>query len=302
MEYRLCDSVQIFRDNNKEKITIRNYHQGLSISLNYQKELEKLLVYLTEFRNEADIFKAFPYVSSQSLSDTLKVLQKYSVINIRKGKTKKIKVMVIGAGTTGSHVIQGLASMSEILSIVIVDDDIVEMSNINRQNYFVTDIGKNKANVLKERNNHIDIRTVLSKIKEVSDILHIASDNEMDMIIQCGDIPSTRELGYMVSCAADKLNIPYITNSGYIGNVITLPEFYYPNKEYNFMYKHQSRDEVLVVTQMMEKAKYEIAIQPSLVILKQISDYCTDLSSVYLYRYRGYFDIYEMKWRLDYID
>lgn len=50
----------------------------------------------------------------------------------------------------------------------------------------------------------------------------------------------------MTEEAANELNIPYITNNGYISNVVSLPEFYYPNEKYDFLYKHKTYNENLV--------------------------------------------------------
>jgi PRTRC genetic system ThiF family protein len=72
-----------------------------------------------------------------------------------------VTVNVIGAGGNGSQVIQGLARMNMALRalehpglvVCLYDDDEISMSNCARQLFSVSDIGKNKAEVLIERIN-----------------------------------------------------------------------------------------------------------------------------------------------------
>ncbi|MDC8002475.1 HesA/MoeB/ThiF family protein [Aureisphaera galaxeae] len=78
-------------------------------------------------------------------------------------KLAKAKVLVIGAGGLGCPVLQYLAAAG-IGTIGIVDFDVVEISNLQRQVLFGTsDVGKNKALAAKEHlldlNNTIQIET-----------------------------------------------------------------------------------------------------------------------------------------------
>ena len=66
-------------------------------------------------------------------------------------KLKNSKVVVFGVGGVGSYVVEGLARAG-IGHIVIVDNDTVSESNINRQLIALhSTIGKNKVDVVKER-------------------------------------------------------------------------------------------------------------------------------------------------------
>lgn len=66
---------------------------------------------------------------------------------------------IIGAGGTGSYLIRDLARIVSIMNethkredeIVIIDGDVVEPKNLNRQNFVARDINKNKAEVLASR-------------------------------------------------------------------------------------------------------------------------------------------------------
>ncbi|MEM8609995.1 MAG: ThiF family adenylyltransferase, partial [Myxococcota bacterium] len=54
------------------------------------------------------------------------------------------RVLVVGAGGLGAPVLRGLAR-SRATSVTIVDDDVVELSNLHRQTLFTdADVGRSK--------------------------------------------------------------------------------------------------------------------------------------------------------------
>lgn len=74
----------------------------------------------------------------------------------------QVRVLVIGAGGTGSQVVNGLAQLDRAiralghpggLSVTVVDDDLVSEANVGRQNFFPSDVGLPKADVLIQRVN-----------------------------------------------------------------------------------------------------------------------------------------------------
>lgn len=77
--------------------------------------------------------------------------------------SKELKILVIGAGGNGSIMATQLAKMNNSLraisdnvvglNVTIADNDTVSQYNIGRQNFYPSDIGKNKAKVLVERFN-----------------------------------------------------------------------------------------------------------------------------------------------------
>lgn len=65
-------------------------------------------------------------------------------------RINKSKVVIFGLGGVGSYVLEGLARAG-IGHFVLVDDDIVSVTNINRQIIATTKtIGKNKVDVAKQ--------------------------------------------------------------------------------------------------------------------------------------------------------
>ncbi|MCD8569186.1 MAG: sulfur carrier protein ThiS adenylyltransferase ThiF [Geovibrio sp.] len=63
-------------------------------------------------------------------------------------KMKKAKIAVAGLGGLGSNIAVSLARMGAG-DMLLVDYDVVEPSNINRQQYFVDQIGMKKTDALR---------------------------------------------------------------------------------------------------------------------------------------------------------
>lgn len=129
------------------------------------------------------------------------------------GQTKlsKTKVLVVGAGGLGSPVLTYLAAAG-IGSIGIVDDDIVSLSNLQRQILYKTsDIGQVKAEKAKERllenNPDIKINTFITRLN-VENSTEIAE--KYDIIVDCTDNYDSR---YIIDEASKKLQIPMVYGS-----------------------------------------------------------------------------------------
>ena len=71
-------------------------------------------------------------------------------------KLRKASVMVFGAGGVGSHCIEALAR-SGIGTLIIIDNDTVSLTNINRQSIaYHSTVGRPKTEVMAERIHDID--------------------------------------------------------------------------------------------------------------------------------------------------
>lgn len=68
---------------------------------------------------------------------------------------KPVKIIMLGCGGTGGHIVPHLYRLLHTLDrpvkVVIADGDIVESKNLIRQNFVSADLGRNKAQVLAER-------------------------------------------------------------------------------------------------------------------------------------------------------
>lgn len=79
-------------------------------------------------------------------------------------RLKKSRVAIAGLGGLGSHIAVMLAR-SCIGTLHLIDFDMVDISNLNRQEYYVQHIGRPKTECLKE------------KLTEINPFIHILTDN-----------------------------------------------------------------------------------------------------------------------------
>ena len=121
-------------------------------------------------------------------------------------RTKKIAV--IGCGGLGGHLIDLLARLG-IGSILAVDGDIFDASNLNRQLLSqVSLLGTEKARAAADR-----VRMVNPDVKVRSETVFLDESNALSLITGCDvvldaldNIPSRR----ILSAACEQANIPYI--------------------------------------------------------------------------------------------
>ncbi len=95
-------------------------------------------------------------------------------------KLKKSKIAVFGIGGVGSYVVEAL-SRSSIGSLVLIDDDIISESNINRQLIALySTIGKYKVDVSESRALDINPKINIKTYK-----LHYPSNKYKNIICEC---------------------------------------------------------------------------------------------------------------------
>lgn len=126
------------------------------------------------------------------------------------------RVLVIGLGGVGGTALEALAR-SGIKKFVLIDFDVVDESNLNRQIlYTKADVGRKKVDVAKERllkiNDEFEIETFSTKIEENS-LIELAI-GKVDFIIDAIDyIPGKLHIiEYSI-----KNKIPFVTSLG-MGN------------------------------------------------------------------------------------
>ncbi len=121
---------------------------------------------------------------------------------------KKSKVLCIGAGGLGSTALMYLASAG-VGTIGIVDFDVVDASNLNRQVIFnLSDIGKSKAicakNYVLNLNSHVDINVYNIKLSYIN-CFRIIKD--YDVVLDCTD---NLESKFFINDAVVKMGLPLI--------------------------------------------------------------------------------------------
>ncbi|MDD1757235.1 MAG: HesA/MoeB/ThiF family protein [Methanotrichaceae archaeon] len=137
-------------------------------------------------------------------------------------KLKKSKVFIAGAGGLGSPISIYLAAAG-VGKIVLVDKDVVELSNLNRQIlYEEKDVGSSKAlsaqEKLREMNSDISIEAV-PEILDENNVSRLVGD--ADLIIDALDNFPTR---YLLNKTALEKKIPFIHGAiyGFHGQATTV--------------------------------------------------------------------------------
>ena len=120
-------------------------------------------------------------------------------------KIKNSKIVLFGLGGVGSYIAEALARIG-VQNLIIVDGDVVDITNINRQLIAnMETIGRNKAELVKERINLINpfanVVAISKFVKSESDIDFV--DETVDYVIDAIDdfdakimiIKKSKELG-----------------------------------------------------------------------------------------------------------
>lgn len=122
-------------------------------------------------------------------------------------------ILIIGIGGVGGYVLESLAR-SNIGTIIIVDPDIIDETNINRQILALkSTIGKNKVDVAEDRVRDINPNCKIIKYNKYFDKESIDEilNNKIDFIIDSCDSISSKKL--LINEALDK-NIDFISCMG----------------------------------------------------------------------------------------
>ncbi|MFW9906862.1 MAG: ThiF family adenylyltransferase, partial [Candidatus Thorarchaeota archaeon] len=128
-------------------------------------------------------------------------------------------ILIAGVGGTGSELAKNLALLG-IGNLILVDDDTIEFSNLNRQMLFrEEDVGQKKAEIAKKRiqeqfNPDIGIKHYSEKLQNIPQSIF----QKIDIIAGCVDNFLARQY---LNAMAIELEIPLIDSAtdGYFGQV-----------------------------------------------------------------------------------
>ncbi|MBW6514997.1 MAG: sulfur carrier protein ThiS adenylyltransferase ThiF [Candidatus Cloacimonetes bacterium] len=131
-------------------------------------------------------------------------------------KLKANKVGIAGCGGLGTNIAVSLvrAGIGEIL---LADFDKVELSNLNRQYFFLDDIGKMKTEALKEIIQRINPEVKITTINEEltpQNVVEIFSD--IDVMVEAFDL-ADRKYWLIDSWSRHHKEIPLVCGSGVAG-------------------------------------------------------------------------------------
>lgn len=128
-------------------------------------------------------------------------------------KIKSKNVIVFGVGGVGGFVVESLVR-SGLEKLTIVDNDVVDETNINRQIIATSDsLGKSKVEIMKERAISINPNAQILAIQK----FYLPENEEefdlskYDYVIDCVDTVSAK---ISIICRAKSLGVPVITALG----------------------------------------------------------------------------------------
>ncbi|ADI25420.1 ThiF family adenylyltransferase [Geobacillus sp. C56-T3] len=152
-------------------------------------------------------------------------------INKYKDQIKNSQVLILGAGAIGTHVLWNLAAMG-VKNITVVDYDIIEESNLNRQLFYDSnDIGKYKVDVLKQKVNLYNPEVNLTVYNE-----KISSPKDLEKFIQgktlvIKAIDSPDQVTEWINKICVKFKVPFIAG-GFLDYEGIVGPIYIPNESY----------------------------------------------------------------------
>lgn len=131
-------------------------------------------------------------------------------------KVKQATVGIAGVGGLGSHVALALARLG-IGHLILADFDVVEPSNLNRQQYFINQLGMPKVEALKEILFRINpyIKITVKNVR-VDQTNFIEIFGQVDILVEAFDTPEVKAM--LVNTALQKLTTtPIVAASGLAG-------------------------------------------------------------------------------------
>lgn len=128
---------------------------------------------------------------------------------------KKAKVAIAGLGGLGSNIAVALARVG-IGEMILVDFDVVEPSNLNRQSYEISDIGKLKCEALVDqlkRINPYNKYIAVNQRIEKEDVVQLF--DSVDIIVEAFDDATYKAM--LVNEVLTKMTQPIVSGSGMAG-------------------------------------------------------------------------------------
>ncbi len=249
------DSVEFFKGNTRRSIMVRMNSTVAKIlctldgtrsieeicnEYNMDQEAENkfctLINYLVNKCIIYDQSKRIENEDRKNFSRVFSMLEDYScdeeVIQKAWKDIKNSRVCIVGIGAVGSWIAANLVQ-SGVENLVLIDGDVVEISNLHRQwGYITDDIGKKKTTCLKKRlidmNESVKIQEINSFIE--GDTLDEINLGKVDLIIDCADKPTVDQTAVWIGEYCMKHNIPHIIAGGYNLHVSLIGQTIIPYK------------------------------------------------------------------------
>lgn len=227
---KLKENVYYYVDNNENKLIIRYGTKMYIISDEDEKYYNMLRIgnpnkELFEFLYSKNLIDNFTTDSSFMNNRTYQYLRNRAKSTFNdsiffKNILYENTIMIIGCGGIGTVVLDNLLR-AEFSNFILVDNDFVENTNLNRQLFYdIYDIGKSKVDVLYNKIHNsfdfnVEINKYNQKVTSINDLYTVTKNIDLQklIIINCADTPIN--LDNIIGDFCIKNNIPFI--SGYVG-------------------------------------------------------------------------------------
>lgn len=202
----------------------------------------------------------------------------YFDINLNKHALERLRkstVLILGCGGIGTHVAWNLTTIG-IGKLILLDFDIVEASNLNRQLLFdIEDIGKSKVEVLKDKlsriNSMVQIDTLSNRITSEMELEEIVKTYPCNLIIRSLDSPM--QFPEWLDAVSNKYKTSYI--AGTTSGIFSLvgPTFIpgYSHKYGDFFQQINKYDLISGIAPSISVQQYQCASEVSLEAFKLLT-------------------------------
>ncbi len=249
--------LEFFKTNTREQVRLKlsddnilNIVSSLVSSLDGEKNIDEIA---NEFKIDEDsLVKLLEYLLKKGIldcvspqSDFIEYEKFRRVINFLSDfsyshenlveyweNIRNSRVLIIGLGAVGTWVASNLVQ-SGVQSLVLMDNDIVEVSNLHRQfGYNEKSIGQKKIDVLNQHLVKYNPNLEVLKFDKFldGDVLSLLDDIKIDLIINCADKPNVDTTSLWVGEYGMKRNIPHIVGGGYNLHLSLIGQTVIPNK------------------------------------------------------------------------
>ncbi len=140
-------------------------------------------------------------------------------------------ITVVGVGAVGSLIVHGLYQLG-VKEMRVIDPDTVEISNLNRQTYFINDLGKDKVQALQERYPDCKIMPYKMKLDEDTPLSEIIRGSSL--VVNCADSPSVEAVTRLIANVCTGLGIPYSIAGGYNMHTGMVGPIFIPGETHGF--------------------------------------------------------------------
>lgn len=124
-------------------------------------------------------------------------------------------VLIIGLGAVGTWVATNLAQ-SGVANFILVDDDIVDISNLHRQDgFFQDDVGAKKVDVIERRLQEILKCNVVKICDRLDEGFFARNCLDFCLAINCADYPSVDHTTELIGEYCMQKKIPHLIGGGY---------------------------------------------------------------------------------------